>query len=277
MRRSFTALALAATASAVLVGCGGENGGPREQPLDHVVAAASRTTSAGSSKVSVDVTISSGQAQPQKVIGDGAVDFAAGRGQLELAIPGIGSPQDRTTLVMAGDIFYIKLPPALASFSPKPWVKFDLATLGKQTGIDIAQLRQLGGNDPTAALQYLRGASGEVKTVGEEDVRGTKTTHYSATIDLTKASASAPASAKASLDNAIGLLGATTMPLDVWVDADGRVRRQKYVVDLSKAKGGGTGSVTTILELYDFGTQVTVSPPPADQTATLDQIFGGAR
>ena len=73
----------------------------------------------------------------------------------------------------------------------KKWLKIDLkATAGKQ-GVDITQLQSLsGGGDPTQFLTYLAKA-GDVRKVGSEDVNGTPTTHYHATIDFEKLAGSA--------------------------------------------------------------------------------------
>jgi hypothetical protein len=80
-------------------------------------------------------------------------------------------------------------------------------------------------------------------------------------------------------------LGTTTFPTDVWIDDDGRVRRQRLSLDLSKAAqpaGGGSVPpevVTTTVEFFDFGTKVDVSEPPPDQvadcTTLLRQVSGG--
>ena len=115
--------------------------------------------------------------------------------------------------------------------------------------------------------------------VGTEDVRGSATTHYRAVVDLNKAADQSP-TARDAIKSTVKLLGSSSMPVDVWVDAQGRVRRMKYVVDLSKSKVTAStasvpGSVTFTLELFDFGVPVQAVVPPADQVVDLSALSGG--
>ena len=67
----------------------------------------------------------------------------------------------------------------------KPWIKVDLNAVGKQAGIDLSQFTQLG-TDPSRMVDWLRTVSGDVTTVGTEKLDGVDTTHYRATVDLSK-------------------------------------------------------------------------------------------
>jgi hypothetical protein len=62
----------------------------------------------------------------------------------------------------------------------KPWIKVDLSAVGKQAGIDLSQFTQLG-TDPAQMVGWLRTVSGDVTTVGTEQIDGVDTTHYRAT------------------------------------------------------------------------------------------------
>jgi hypothetical protein len=123
-------------------------------------------------------------------------------------------------------------------------------------------------------LQALRGAA-DVREVGHDVVRGVDTTHYATNVDLQKAIASAPANDRNDVRRALGMLGSTTIPVDVWVDAQGRARRMTVHADTS-AFGTSGSAFTMTVELYDFGAAVDVQPPPADDTIDLTGLYGGA-
>jgi hypothetical protein len=195
-----------------------------------------------------------------------------------LGLPGGG----RVEMILLGNVFYMKLPAEALSGEPqllaRPWLKVDLATLSQQSGVNLEALGQLRDNDPTAALNFLRGVSNDVKKVGSEKVRGAETTHYSATADLNKTVEQVPADLRDDITRLIGQLGTSTIPTEAWVDDDGRLRRMRYIVDLSRVQAGGQpaplgGVLTTTIEAFDFGADVDVSEPPADQVTDFAALM----
>jgi hypothetical protein len=65
------------------------------------------------------------------------------------------------------------------------------------------------------------------------------------------------------IDTLIKELGHSTIPVDVWLDNQKRLRRERFALSVQ----GQTASVT--FELFNFGTSHAVTPPPADQTADI--------
>ena len=109
-------------------------------------------------------------------------------------------------------------------------------------------------------------------------MRGTQTTHYRAVLDLNKAADQSPGASQA-IKSAINLLGSSKQPADVWVDADGRLRRMRYTVDLSKSKvaastPGVPGSLTFTLDLFDFGVPVQAAVPAPAEVVDLGALTG---
>jgi hypothetical protein len=170
-------------------------------------------------------------------------------------------------------LFYMKFPSSLSAQLPvgKRWVRFDLAKLGKEQGIDFQQLLQLGSADPSQALQLLQAASPDFHEVGREEVRGTPTTHYAGTVDFSKLAISGPPVLRQSYRRIIELSGQGELPVDVWIDEDGLTRRIRYVQDLP---GGATMEQTQ--DYYDFGVDVNVEPPPANEVLDITQLLGNA-
>jgi hypothetical protein len=110
-----------------------------------------------------------------------------------------------------------------------------------------------------------------------------ETTHYHATLDLQKSvqAADLPPGLR---DKANALLGdAAAIPVDVFVDSDGRARRMTITMDLGDFMGsvagasGATGlgdlpTITATVDFYDFGAPVSVVAPPADQIVEMPKL-----
>jgi hypothetical protein len=209
--------------------------------------------------------------------GDGVFDLSSGRGTMSMQYGlGFGELTGATfESVSDGAVIYLKMPVSILP-SSKPWVKIDLQQAGQEAGIDLQTLQQAGSNDPTQFLQFLRGVSKDVKTVGKDDVRGEATTHYKATVDLQKAAQSLGPEAGRSIDNLIEQLGTSKVPAEYWIDGEGRLRRMAMTLD-SDGKDGPMPPTDMTYELYDFGAPVDVTIPPANQVMTLDELRRGGR
>jgi hypothetical protein len=227
-----------------------------------VAAAYAATQKAGTARGSV--TVARDGAAP--IVASGVTDFDAGTAQWTLATPDGGTIQ----LVSTTDAVYLQLPAEATRFTGgKPWVKADRTALER-----VAQM-VLGPAAPTAnpadALEFLRAVSGNVETVGPDTTRGEPTTHYRAQID--------PAKITPTLAGRIDAadLG-QTVPTDVWVDAAGRLRKLTLAapseVGAGAAQGSSAGPMTVTFELWDFGTEVAVTAPPADQVSDAGGMLG---
>ena len=124
--------------------------------------------------------------------------------------------------------------------------------------------------------------SNDVHQVGTEDIRGVESTHYRASLDLSKSidESNVPEGLRDSMEEFTKMFG--DIPADVWIDADGRMRRERLVIDFGKVFGGvdaadgsrdAAGVMTEQLDFYDFGTPVNVEAPPADQVRSLSDQF----
>lgn len=271
-RRGLVALLVAASAAA------GACGSSSPSALAVVTAAPVKTTAAHSARTAVSTTVVGASGEQVTVDATGALDFDTHKGTMHLELQ--GRPVDD---VIDGTTVYERIP-GLEQEVGKPWVKIDLDTLGKAAGIEnLGSLTQGQSNDPTAALDALRGASKDITTVGHESVRGTRTTHYHATADLELAASKSPPQRQATLRQLAKVLGVTTFPLDVWVDGAGRARRLRESMDFSKAnfpnvpKSRVPKSMTLSYELYDFGVAVHATTPPPDQVADFATLLDKAR
>lgn len=282
LRRAFCLIA----AAAVLTACGGSGA----ISPDSVANAGTKTSNVKSYRVSTTTTMTlPNTSREVSFRGDGVFDPTARRGRMELDLSELnqvlgpeGSPYNfgHVQLVMRGVDMYMRIPfLKQAAPSLKPWIKINLEQAGRAQGIDFSSFLQFGqGGNPTQALEYLRGA-GKVKKVGSEEVRGVKTTHYKATIDLRKVAAEAPAKNRASLRRAINrviaLTGQRTIPVEIWIDEQGLVRRERYEETLSILNA--KTPISASMELYDFGTPVVAPIPPTSLVSDLSAVGAGAQ
>src|SRR4051812_43265357 len=121
-------------------------------------------------------------------------------------------------------------------------------------------------------LRFLK-AVGSSHVVGTEPIRGAPTTHYSATIDLAKAADSlGDKQTAAALKQLYASSGQVTLPIDVWVDRAGRVRREHFSLSLG-ARAGAAAAVDMTLEFIRFGVPVDLTAPPPDQVLDATGIL----
>jgi hypothetical protein len=188
-------------------------------------------------------------------VGQEVADFSNGRAVIYLNLPVLGK-------VMPGG---------------KPWIKVDLSAVGKKAGIDLSQFTQLG-TDPSQMVGWLRTVSGDVTTVGTEQIDGVDTTHYRANVDLSKYPDLVPADQREAVRKAIDQLTKTahlsSFPVHVWVDKDGLVRQVRAV--LTETIQGQTMNVVTTERFHDFGAPVDVQIPSSDQVTDISSMAGAA-
>jgi hypothetical protein len=270
------AVAVAAiTALALLLFGGGKD----TVPLSTVAKAAEATNGAGGFKVTVEGGITAGSRKvPLKAHGE--LDEKGQRGHLifdSAGIPGAGGaggPQIEQ--IIDGRVIYMKMPALTRQLGgDKAWIRLDYDALGKELGIDASSLGQ-GNNDPRKMLAQLKAVSGEVEKVGSEKVRGIDTTHYKAKIDVRKTPDTLPPdqreAARSSVERLIDITGNSTYPVEIWIDGKDLVRRMRleYAFDVPSQKDKANFEMT--MELFDFGTQVNVQPPPSGQVADFREL-----
>ena len=105
--------------------------------------------------------------------------------------------------------------------------------------------------------------------VGSESVGGVDTTHYSVSANLDRAAKHASGSTKDALQGVISQSGVKTLPLDVWVDENGYIRKVSY-----DEHAGRRQAAKVTMELHDFGKPVAITAPPERLGRRPDQDGG---
>jgi hypothetical protein len=235
--RRFVLLLLAI---APLSGCGGVDG-------SLFATAVHNTQAAGGAEIAFQWNYEiPGRDQPVVMLGSGVEDAGGQTAQITAHVPGGGELE----AVGAGQVFYMRSDLFGEELRGKEWMKLDFDRVDKGLGIEIDSLGQVG-EGTSDQLQALAQISDGVSDEGQETVRGTETTHYSATVDLRRLPGKG-------IDKLIELSGGSQFNVDVWLDDDERVRRMEWAQDLP-----GTGGVrmTMIMEYVRFGVPVHIDTP----------------
>lgn len=252
--------ALAGLLVLVASGCGDG------RPDDPVEAALEATVEAGTARFELESVAEGFQLRETTVTrANGAVDFRANRRRTFLEVELIEGPaQLPAGVIERGEILVDGTDRYVQSAGDDRWVLYDddvaVPPRGPPTGRDTVEL-----------LEGLRHVTSEAEEAGEEDVRGTSTTRYEVTVDLTGGD-----------EERFGE-HLSEVPAEVWVDADQRIRRLSYTAEVPEHEPaedegapprptGVVGTVTMTVELFDFGADVDVDPPPADAVQPAEDV-----
>jgi hypothetical protein len=274
-RRALALLCLALCPLAV-VGCGGDT-----LSFDPVASAATKTAETRSARVAFHANMSLEGIGGVSFSGSGVFDGKSRSGALNMKfnMPQAAQTQlganptmnmifdgsDGLTLYMRSPMFDRQLPAG-------SWIKMDLEKLAKQQGIDMSQLMNANQADPSQTLAMLS-ASKDARVMNYDRVRGVFTTHYQLNLDLKRLAKGNKAMGK-SLEQLRDMTDVDSFPAEAWIDKQGNVR--KLTIDMSlNAPTGGELRMTMTEELYDFGVNVTIQPPPASQTVDMSALLGG--
>ena len=267
--RKVTALAFLVP---LLAGCGATASVSGEASADMLAAAVDKTTNADSSRMSFRVNVdAAGESSDLK--GEGVFDYRRNAGQMTMDLSALDEGMEELEFIVDGDVIYVRgfedeAPPG------KSWMKVDMSTV--QGAAQFGELSRM--NSPAAELQYLRAASKSVEKEALEKVRGVETTRYHTVIDLSRlvteaAEGAPPRLRKQVRQEAKGLIaesGIEELPTDVWIDADGLLR--KMTMDFSFEAEGEKVRMQSTVELFDFGVPVRVSHPPANETFDMTEF-----
>jgi hypothetical protein len=280
MRLRARVLSIGLVAALAASGCGAEDSAKQaasdaKNAIDPVAQAAETTTSKdGGMALTMTAKVGVG-GQDVPMTGTGVVDRTGKKGKMTLKTAAGGKSLtideiiDGHVIYMGGDVFGSQLPEG------KKWVKLDLDAEAAKQGIDLGALGGGASQDPAAALDYLKGA-GPSRKIGTATVNGTQTTQYHVDVDLRKVAAkSDDPDAKKAVEKLIQTSGVRTMPVDVWVDDQHLVRRER--IAYTGTEQGQKASFDMTIDFTKFGVDVDVAAPPAAQVTDLAALTGGTQ
>lgn len=185
----------------------------------------------------------------QDIEATGEADYTTDPMSMRLDLSGLGVAGDMT-VVLVDDAAYVRL---LAR--SQDYIKVDLDDPSNPMGEAFT-----GQLDPRAQAEVIEKGLQSATYVGEEEVQGETLDHYAAVVD-----------SGAMLDQlAVGPAGEDALPeeigYDLWFDADGLYRQM--TVDLGAAAG------EVLIRFEDWGTDVDIEAPPADQVTDMGSMTG---
>lgn len=294
MRLRIASLLLLVSLALVAAGCGSTSG---PQRVLSIAESAKKTTAASTYRTETRISMTiPGTEAPVELVASGSVDLAARRQMMAMdmsqilgALGGSGASASdlQVDMVMDGLTVYMRMPFATGSLpGGKKWVKMSLAQVAKSQGTDLSSLMGQSYADPSQYLGYLTSVVGTVEEVGTEDVRGVSTTRVRGTLDLDAYVAGlAPAARKQlgpSIDKFKEMVGSTQPVVEAWVGDDDLVRRIAMNMSFGLPAGAAGGSSTEMslavaVDLFDFGSEVSVSLPPPTRSSTPPGSRSGRR
>ncbi|MFF8317198.1 hypothetical protein ACF06V_08545 [Streptomyces bobili] len=252
-----------------------KGGGTHVSPIAALRTAEKSTDGADSAKVESTTTMGSLMA----MTADGSLGWGDGlTGTLTITYTG-GTMADTmrqlgTTSMEARylpDAYYARMGDVFAEQAGgKHWIKYPyeaLETLGGGSGAYLKD--QMENSTPNQSVKLLL-ASGDVRRVGEETVRGEHTTHYSGTVevaDLATRNSSLTDSQLADLKKQLEQAGVTTETVDIWVDDENLLVKK---VEQGQA---ANGAYSQTAYYSDYGTPVDTEVPPAADTADFSDLL----
>ncbi|GAA2511443.1 hypothetical protein [Streptomyces longisporus] len=250
-------------------------GATRVSPIAALRTAEKSTDGADSAKVESTTTMGS----LMSMTGDGALRWADGlTGNMTITYTSgtIADTMRRlgTTSMEARylpDAYYAKMGDKFAQQAGgKHWLRYgyaDLAALGGSSGAYLKD--QMQNTTPNQSVKLLL-ASGDVKKVGTEKVRGVEATHYSGTVDvadLARKNSNLTASQLAGLKKQLTQAGVSTESVDIWVND------QNLLVKKVEKGRMSAGEYTQTAYYSDYGVKVSATKPPAGDTQDFKQLM----
>ena len=261
---------------------------PETPTAAFLAGAASRTSGYTTGRMTMTIAFSDvpGMSDAAAMTATGSFDTAARAADVEFDLSSLmagvsgmapaGFDEPIREVVDDGHVYVQWAPFSRIAGASTPWVELvgfsdllgDLTGSGA-AGVDPSGEHMLGGD----SLDYLDQV-GDVTTVGHEEIDGADTTHYRAVVDLRtlldEQGGQLSERLRSQVEEQLGASGAT-IPVDVWIDADGLVRRMRLEMSGGAFGGmGGSGSVVVTTELRDLGQPVAIQVPGPEEVSPLD-------
>jgi LppX_LprAFG lipoprotein len=247
-------LAGAVLLAALLTGCGGT-----AASLDD----AAEATAADTSRFEMQFRVTGVPGGSFTMTAEGVFDYPNERGLMTVGgeMPDLEEDVTFTEFRLLGKVGYTRW----VVKGESHWVKDDRP---EASGDPVELLIPFPGSPtkPTDVLARVVLASDEEEELGDEEIRGTETTHYRARVDVQKLIKQLPAKDRPDGD-VPDFWGDKLVPVEIWIDDQSRLRR--ISIDQSD---GEDATMSTTVELFDYGVEVDVEPPPADEVISQDEF-----
>ncbi|MDF3301189.1 hypothetical protein [Streptomyces tropicalis] len=169
------------------------------------------------------------------------------------------------------DAYYARLGEQFARRTGgRHWLRYgytDLAGLGGGSGAFLQD--QMQNSTPNQSVKLLL-ASGDVRRLGRETVRGARTTHYGGTVrvaDLAARGSHLPADQLARLRKQLTAAGVGSERVDIWVDDHDLLVKQTCAAQMAM------GGMSQTAYYSGYGVRTSVARPPAGDTEDFKELL----
>lgn len=131
----------------------------------------------------------------------------------------------------------------------------------RTTLFPLDQAEQPLATDPRKAFDFLKAVFGDYQGVGTEQVRGVQTRHWRVFVDIDRLLEKGPEKKGGFFSS----LSNNKLPMDVWIDLDGLLRKIEYTI--SDQIAGTSIDVRSSTEIFDYGQPLTIETPPLSQVS----------
>ncbi len=154
------------------------------------------------------------------------------------------------------------------------WGMVDLATVPGVSADDIAALTGAqSGSTPDQILAMLDDL-GTLTEVGPATIDGDAVTQYRTVVDIEALLAAEAAELEAlgpAITDDVGAMFGDGPVIELFIDADGNLRRLAMTIDGNDPAGQGAFSVSTTIDMFDHGGDITIDTP--DDAVDLTDVF----
>ena len=112
------------------------------------------------------------------------------------------------------------------------------------------------------------------QNLGRETIRGVETTHFAVLVDIDEVMEQADAAALEDLEGISTDFPSGQMPVNFWVGDDGNIYRFSLEFDGTLNPDSEFESMTMIWEMFDYGANIEIVAPPADQVTDGSNLVG---
>lgn len=283
MRRAAT-LAVLCLGLVAQAGCGTDD---VKEAVDPVAEAAEKTTAKGGALIEGKMTVRGTEYEVPMVL-RGKLSFEQDRYDLTLDFPPEGIPGATQAdmkaarreagfpyrqIVESGEVGYISSSAILRPYEDKDWARIDFSEIDEEAGLDLAGASQFSESNPEAMLRFLK-TTADARKVGTDTVRGVPTTRYAGTFDIRRypemVAPDKREAAERTVDVVVKAWGSPTHSVNVWVDADGIIRRQRVSFAITEAGERMKGTIT--MDLLDVGSPQDIALPDDGVVDVTDEV-----
>ncbi|MEA2196729.1 MAG: hypothetical protein QOJ25_780 [Solirubrobacteraceae bacterium] len=244
-------------AAAALSGCGAS------RAVDPVARAATATLGTQGYKMSAVMTVA-GAASPVTATMRGSIDATANRGTMTVD-ENIDGQHIHAPMLFSSLSFWMRsasIAGAARRTGGKAWIYVDMSKALGAMGVTSLPSTV----NPAQFLDYLRTVGASPARVGTLAIHGVSTTQYRAAVSLDRYAQQYHVAAK-TVSSLEAAMGTHTMPVDVWVDTQNRVRRIR--VAFRECVEGTKLQFSMTMGIYGFGPQPQVQIPARNEVYNL--------